>query len=157
MFGAASLGGLDPAPLDPASLGGLDPADWKCNERGEIKNGEPRCKDDDDEEYAAALFKHSQSLETEDVLRMKVVAGGNAIVGFAGMRFETDGSTAWVGLFDGSTCITSDISKDGEEHFYHGLLKDHIPETLPYDLALRINKDGNMPQLWFNEDGQCCN
>jgi hypothetical protein len=34
------------------------------------------------------------------------------------------------------------------------LLKDYIPKTLPYDLALRINKDGNMPQLRFNEDGE---
>ena len=39
-------------------------------------------------------------------------------------------------------------------HFHPGHLEDHIPKTLPYDLALRINKDGNMPQLRFNEDGQ---
>ena len=57
-----------------ASLGGLDPAGWKCSEEGEIKNGEPQNKDEE-EEYAAAVFKHSQSLEAEDVLRMKVVAG----------------------------------------------------------------------------------
>jgi hypothetical protein len=30
----------------------------------------------------------------------------------------------------------------------------HIPKTLPFDLALRIGKDGNMPQLRFNEDGE---
>jgi hypothetical protein len=67
---------------------------------------------------------------------------------------ETHKSTAWVGLANGSTYINSDISEDGEQHSNHGLLKDHIPKTLPYDLALRINKDGNMPQLRFNEDGQ---
>ena len=53
----------------------------------------------------------------------------------------------------GSTCILSDISEDGK--YKSGRIpKDQIPKTLPYDLALRINKDGNMPQLWFNEDGE---
>ena len=47
----AFLGGLDPASLDPASLGGLDPAGWACSEGGEIKNGEPQCKEDE-KEYA---------------------------------------------------------------------------------------------------------
>jgi hypothetical protein len=55
---------------------------------------------------------------------------------------------------DGTTLINSAISEDGERHVHHGLLKDHIPETLPYDLALRISKDGNVPQLRFNEDGE---
>ena len=48
----------------------------------------------------------------------------------------------------------SDISQDGQQHTHPDHLKDHIPETLLFDLALRINKDGNMPQLRFNEDGQ---
>jgi hypothetical protein len=30
---------------------GLDPAGWKCGEGGEIKNGEPQCKEDE-KEYA---------------------------------------------------------------------------------------------------------
>ena len=145
-----------------ASLGRLDPAGWTCNENGEIKNGEPQCKDDDYEEYDDdyAVFKHSQSLEAEDVLRMKVVAGRNALVGIAAegydveRRGETEESTAWVVLFNGTTVINSDISEDGERHIHPALLEDRIPETLPYDLALRINKDGNMPQLRFNEDGQ---
>ena len=123
-----------------ASLGGLDPAGWKCGRNGEIKNGEPQCKDD---EVHGASFVHSQSLKPEDVLRMKVVAGGSAQVGIAAEGFdversgETYKSTAWVELDDGSTIIFSDISEDGEEH----------------DLALRINKNGNMPQLRFNENG----
>ena len=72
-----------------ASLGGLDPAGWKCDKKGEIKNGEPQCKDD----AYTADFKHSQSLDAEYVLRMKVVAGGNAIVGIAaeGYDVERDG------------------------------------------------------------------
>ena len=48
--------------------------------------------------------------------------------------------------------ILPDTSKDGERHCHHGLLKDHIPETLPYDLALRINKGGNVPHIQFNDD-----
>jgi hypothetical protein len=52
-----------------ASLGTLPPAGWACSEDGEIKNGEPRCK----EEESHACFKHSQSLEEGDVW-MKVVA-----------------------------------------------------------------------------------
>jgi hypothetical protein len=68
---------------------------------------------------------------------------------------QTVKSTAFLCLYiDGMTVIHSDISKDGEQHVHYGLLKDYIPETLPYDLALRINKDGNMPQLRFNEDGE---
>ena len=39
-------------------------------------------------------------------------------------------------------------------HFHPRRLEDHIPETLQLRLALRINKDGNMPQLRFNEDGE---
>ena len=139
-----------------SELGALPPAGWACNEEGEIKNGEPQCKDE--EEYA--VFKHSQSLEPEDVLRMKVLAGGGAYVGIAAEGYdveryeETNDSIALVLLTGGTTAILSDISEDGEEHFHHDLLKDRIPKTLPYDLALRINKDGNMPQLRFNEDGQ---
>ena len=65
--------------MSGAPLGGLDPAGWKCDENGEIKNGEPQCKD----EKHYAPFVHSQSLEAEDVLRMKVVARGCASVGIA--------------------------------------------------------------------------
>jgi hypothetical protein len=89
-----------------------------------------------------------------------VVAGGNAIVGIAAEEYdverpgETYKSTAFVGLYNGSTVIHPDISEDGEFHDHPSLLKDYIPKTLPFDLALRISKDGNMPQLRFNEDGQ---
>ena len=74
------------------------------------------------------------------------------------MKTSTDGETyksiAWVDLDDGSTIIFPNISQDGQQHLYPGRLKDYIPKTLPYDVALRINKDGNMPQLRFNEDGK---
>ena len=53
----------------------LDPALWKKSEEGEIENGEPRCNDEDEDDQVA-VFKHSQSLEAEDVLRIKMVAGG---------------------------------------------------------------------------------
>jgi hypothetical protein len=123
---------------------------------GGVENGEPQCKDDGN----FAFFKHSQSLEPEDVLRMKVLAGGTAFVGIAAEGYdaerhgETAKSTARVGLSTGTTVIRSDISEDGEHHFHPDLLEDYIPKTLPYDLALRISKDGNMPQLRFNEDGE---
>ena len=143
--------------MSGASLGALPPAGWDCSEDGEIKNEEPQCKDDADE---SAAFVHSQSLEEGDVWRMKVLAGGGAFVGIAAEGFdverqnETCQSTARVGLSSGSTFIRPDISKDGEDHFHSCLLEDYIPETLPYDFALRINKDGNMPQVRFNDDGQ---
>ena len=137
-----------------ASLGALPPAGWACSEKGETKNGEPQCKDGEDN----APFKHSQSLEAGDVWMMKVVAGRYAIVGIAaeGYDVERHGATAQrtavVCLVNGTTLINSDISKDGENHVHHGLLKDHIPKTLSYDLALCINKDGNVPQIRFNDD-----
>jgi hypothetical protein len=56
-----------------------------------------------------------------------------------------------VRLSDGSTFIYSDISRDGQLHARVDI-KDYIPKTLPYDVALRINKDGNVPQIQFNDD-----
>ena len=105
------------------------------------------CKDD------VAFFKHSRELQAHDVLRTQVVkVGGYAIVGFATESYdmekdrETYKSTARVNLF------FSDISRDGEQHHHRGHLKDYIPKTLPYDVALRISKDGNVPQIQFNDD-----
>ena len=89
--------------MSGAPLGALPPAGWACSEEGEIKNGEPQCKDDAEER---AHFKHSQSLEAEDVLRTKVVAGGGAWVGIAAEGYdversgETFKSTAEVDLDD---------------------------------------------------------
>ena len=57
--------------MSGAALGGLDPAGWKCDKNGEIKNGVPQCQDD---AHAAAAFKHSQSLEAEDVWMLKVAS-----------------------------------------------------------------------------------
>ena len=103
-----------------SELGALPPAGWACSEGGEIENGELRCKDvEEDEDWdeyeedeeGYAVFKHSQSLEAEDVLRMKVVAGGGALVGIAGEGYdverhgETVESTVMVDLRDGSTSI----------------------------------------------------
>ena len=72
-----------------ASLGALPPAGWACSEEGEIKNGEPQCKDED--EAYDACFVHSQSLETEDVLRMKVVQEGVRVLECSTLREQKDG------------------------------------------------------------------
>ena len=112
-----------------ASLGALPPAGWKCDEGGENKNGEPQCKG---EEEGGALFKHSQSLEAEDVLRMKVIAGRGAWVGIAAEGYdaerhgETAKSTAVVWLVSGMTVINSGISEDGEQHVHYGLLMPRL-------------------------------
>ena len=127
----------------------LDTAGWVHNGRGEVVNGQTRSP-----EGLEAYFKHAQELQGGDVWRMRVEGGGalvvgGAIVGFATEQFnvekdeETSNSTAHVSLDDGSTNIYSDISEDGEYHFHDDHLKDHIPETKPYDLALRITKDGS--------------
>ena len=130
----------------------LDTAGWAHNGSGEIVNGQTRSPEGD-----YAFFKHSQELQGGDVWRMRVEVGG-AWVGFATEQYnvEKDGetceSTAWVCLGDGSTCIDTGISQDGECHHHHDHLRDHIPETKPYDVAVRITKDGNLPQIKFNDD-----
>jgi hypothetical protein len=133
----------------------LDTAGWAHNAEGEVVDGQTRSP-----EGEFAYFKHLQELQGGNVWRMRVEVGGGALVGIAGEGYDVERqeqtwrSTAYVWLNDGSTFTNSDISRDGEEHYHYRHLEDHIPKTLPYELALRINKDGNMPQLRFNEDGQ---
>jgi hypothetical protein len=55
-------------------------------------------------------------------------------------------------LSSGTTLICTDISSDGQRHYHEDHLKDHIPETKLYDVAFRITKDGNLPQIQFNDD-----
>jgi hypothetical protein len=55
-------------------------------------------------------------------------------------------------LGSGSTGINTDISQDGQQHLHDYHLQDHIPETEAYDVALRVTKDGNLPQIQFNDD-----
>ena len=130
----------------------LDTAGWAHNGSGEIVNGETRSPEGGD-----AFFKHAQELQGGDVWRMRV-EGGTAYVGFATEQLnvekygETYDSTAPVGLGDGTTDIRPDISLDGQLHVHQGLLKDRIPETTPYDVALRVTQDGNLPQIQFNDD-----
>jgi hypothetical protein len=81
---------------------------------------------------------------------MRVVEGGDAFVGF--VEEETEENTAMVCLNDGTTWINTAISQDREEHYHQDHLEDHIPETKPYDVAVRITKDGNLPQIQFNDD-----
>ena len=135
-------------------LGALEPQGWSHNEGGEIADGRPQSNG------GYGYFKHTRTLQAKDVWKMKVVAGGGASIGIAGegydveRHYETYKSTAYVLLSNGSSFICSDISEDGETHGHSCLLEDRIPKTLPYDLALRMSKDGNMPQLRFNEDGE---
>jgi hypothetical protein len=130
----------------------LDTAGWAHNGNGEIVNGETRSPEGD-----AAYFKHAQELQGGDVWRMRV-EGGSALVGFATEQFnvekgrETYESTAFVALDTGTTSIYPDMSQDGQDHWHPDHLKDHIPETEPYDVAFRIIKDGNLPQIQFNDD-----
>ena len=131
----------------------LDTAGWAHNGSGEIANGQTRSPEGD-----PAFFKHAQELQGGDVWRMRVEGGEDAQVGFATEQFnvekhgETHKSTACVGLYDGMTIIYPDISRDGEEHYHGDHLAPHIPKTLPYDVALRISKDGNLPQIQFNDN-----
>ena len=131
----------------------LDTAGWAHNEDGEIVNGQTRSP-----KGVFALLKHAQELQGGDVWRMRVGGGGSAYVGFATEQFnvetcgEMNESTACVALNDGGAYINAAISKDGEQHYHDFHLRDHIPKTLPYDVALRILKDGNLPQIQFNDD-----
>jgi hypothetical protein len=130
----------------------LDTAGWAHNGSGEIVNGQTRSPKGD-----FAFFVHSQELQAGDVWRMRV-EGGCAWVALATEQYnvekhvETYKSTASLYLGNGMTRIYSDISQDGERHHHPGHLKDHIPDTKPYDVALRITKDGSLPQIQFNDD-----
>ena len=140
-------GGAPPVPLAPG--------DWSHSEGGEIVNGVLGMIPTSSHH---AYFKHARELQGGDLWRMRVGGGGrSACVGFAaeGYDIERDGETyksiAVVSLFDGSTIVRSDISRDGQQHYHDDHLKDNIP-NIPNDVALRINKDGNVPQIQFNDD-----
>jgi hypothetical protein len=94
-------------------------------------------------------------------MKVGVRGGGKAVVGVVGEEYDVEGrdeafqSTARVLLgYNGTTGIGCNLSEDGENHYHSGQFFEHLPERLPYDLALRINKDGNMPQVQFNDDGE---
>ena len=80
--------------MSGAPLGALPPAGWACSEGGEINNGEPQCKDGEDNAY----FKHSQSLEAEDVLRMKVVAKASVPLSKPSLMNHTSSSLSLSGI-----------------------------------------------------------
>ena len=134
----------------------LDPNGWECCDEGEIaEGGLPQCP----AEFDYACFKHSQTLHADDVFKMTIVEGNNVIVGFAGQNYDpkkdmqTVSSVACVELGNATAFVGPNISGDGEEHDHYSLLKDYIPTTKPYDLAMRCDKDGNVPQIQFNDDG----
>ena len=130
----------------------LDTAGWAHNGSGEIVNGQLRSPGGDD-----AYFKHAQELQGGDVWRMRV-EGGSADIGFATEHYnvekdeETHKSTILVRLRNGTTNIDTAISQDGEAHYHDCHLLPHIPETKPYEVAVRITKDGNLAQIQFNDD-----
>ena len=138
------------APSPPVDA--LEPEGWSHDEDGEITEGRPQSKAN-----AHAFFKHSRALQAKDVLRMRVEVGGIAWVGFATEKYnaekhgETYESTAWVDLDDGTTCINTDISEDGQDHHHPDHLGPHIPEA-PFDLAVRCEAVSNVPQIQFNDD-----
>ena len=134
--------------------GGLDGAGWAKSEDGEAVEGRLQLS-----EGAEACFKHNQALRPGDVWRMKVEGGEGACPGFAGEAYDparndaTYNSTACVYLIDGTTCICPGLSLDEEDHFHDGHLGPHVPSSSPFEVALRVDHDGNVPQVQFNEDG----
>jgi hypothetical protein len=90
---------------------------------------------------------------------MKVEGGRRAGAGFAGEAYdparddETYDSTAFVHLVDGSTRIYPGLNLDEEKHFHRGHLRPHVPSSPPFEMALRVDRDRNVPQVQFNEDG----
>ena len=87
------------------------------------------------------------------------MAGGEgAWVGFAGEQYdtlrhwETNKGTAWVYLFNGSTDLGPGLSLDGEQHYHDDHLVRYIPKNTSYDLSLRVDPDGHVPQIQFNDD-----
>ena len=136
----------------PPPVDALEPGGWSHNGNGEITEGRPQGKGG-----GGAYFKHSRSLLAKDVWRMRVEVGGDVFVGFATEKYnaekhgETNKSTAWVRLTDGTTDINSDISEDGQRHCHDDHLGPHIPEA-PFDLAVRCEAVSNVPQIQFNDD-----
>ena len=63
----------------------LEAEGWAHNGAGEIAEGKPQwCQGN------TARFRHSRELQAQDVLRTQVVAGGNAVVGFAAESYDVE-------------------------------------------------------------------
>ena len=137
------------APSPPVDA--LEPEGWSHDEGGEIIEGRPQGKG------GYPYFKHTRSLQAKDVWRRRLKSEGVRFVEFATEQYnaekhgETYESTAWVHLYTGMTCINTDISQDGEDHYHDCHLGPHIPEA-PFDLALRCEAVSNVPQIQFNDD-----
>ena len=107
----------------------LDPKGWKHNIGCKIAEGNPQLDNDSDD--GDAFFKHSQTLNDVDVLKMRVTGWDDASVGFVTEQYNVEKqSIAGVTLSIGSAYIHSDISNDGKTHLsYH--LYSHILDTFP--------------------------
>ena len=134
---------------------------WRCSDHGQLrKDGQPQVnKLAVTGQFAPqAFYKHSQAIIAGDICKMKV-AGRRVYVGFAGEAYSpwkhnaTRGSTAGVWLDSGTTVLRSEISSDGQRHYHPDHLRDFIPKTVRFDVALRCETISNVPQIQFNEDG----
>ena len=105
------------------------------------------------------FFKHKKAIVAGDVWSMRVTGG--AWLGFATEEYDVRDRTgatfhystfASMGEYPGSTIIGRGISEDGNNHSYGERLLPYIPNRHPYDISLRITKDGNIPQIQFNND-----
>lgn len=132
--------------------GDLDPKGWAHNGEGAIVDGNPTSNG------PTAYFKHSQKLRAGDVWKMRLERGQNAAVGFASDKYNVENhsdtykNTALVTMYDGATDIDTGISQDSHQHLtFPSHLNYRIPDA-PYDVALRCDKDGNVPQIQFNNE-----
>ena len=141
-----------------ASLVPLDAIGWQHNAEGTVVDGVAQCRCTGS---GRCFFKHSQAIGPGDVLKMRVEAGKvrlASIVGLAGKKLdiqrpmETWGRTALVNMRNGTTVIHAGLSSDRQYHGHYCQLQNHVP-TAPFDLALRCDTAGNVPQIQFNEDG----
>jgi hypothetical protein len=120
---------------------------WVCSSpRGEVVDGQPQIKQICS---GRAAFKYYPGLAAGAVWRMRVEGGKRG----ASFGFTDEGENrAMVKLSDGSSQISASLSLDGQGH--RGcFLRPYFPEQVPFDLALRVDPDGNVPQVEINEDG----
>jgi hypothetical protein len=129
-------------------------SDWAISEKGVVDQSTGFMHST--EKYAR--FKHCHEVNAGDVWSM-TVEHGRGVIGFCGEEYnvhkhkETSSTTVWVHLGSGTTYTNVDMSLDLKTTSQPDFLQDLIPETSPYTVALRCDRDGNVPQIQFQEDG----
>jgi hypothetical protein len=77
-------------------------------------------------------------------------------VGFANDSYDPvlDGETwwnsAWIGLGTATAFVLSGMSDDGLDHRQYDSLRRLLPAAPSYEVGLRFDPDGNVPQVQFN-------